>query len=147
MGHDPITQAFRESRGEDPMSKWMNSIRSREADRRMDPAETERIDRIIEDRTALGLNVKNGKMIEGRSYPNLVNVNDIFRGDEGDNQRFVDYMKASKENPNLRLYFDGARTGTVLDNTMTREEDVRRRIEELERLKTDYENRNKKNKT
>lgn len=144
VSHDPVMQAFRESRGEDSMSKWMNGIKSRDAGRRMvidkktgkeitDPAELEKIDRMIDDRIALGLDIKTGKRIEGRSYPNLVDVNDIFKGDEGDHQRFVDYMKASKENPNLRLYFDGAKRAAVLDNITTSEEDIRRQIEELER--------------
>ena len=82
VSHDPVMQAFRESRGEDPMSKWVNGSKSRSdipADNKVEP---------------------------NRESVNRVNVSDIFKGDEGDHQRFQDFMSTAKEN-NETLYFDG----------------------------------------
>ena len=165
VGHDPITQAFRESRGEDPMSKWMkwkNGLETRGGDDDKyykdtidnmeaglpfyvkdkngkpklvsDPAEIKRLrdefDEITEKRAAewrakagytddsikepdrVTVNrvepnrVPINKVEPNRASVNRVNASDIFRGDDGDHQRFQEFMTNPKYK-DATLYFDG----------------------------------------
>lgn len=50
VSHDPVMQAFRESRGEDPMSKWMK----RKPERVTDDEELKKLDEEFQHRKAVG---------------------------------------------------------------------------------------------
>lgn len=187
VGHDPITQAFRESRGEDPMSKWMkwkNGLETRGGDDDKyykdtidnmdaglpfyvkdkngqpklvsDPAEIKRLkdefDEITEKRAA-EWRAKAGytddsikepdrvtvKRVEpDRASVNRVNASDIFRGDDGDHQRFQEFMTNPKYK-DTTLYFDGK---------MPTDERSRRRIakqisRQVEKLEEDIDREGK----
>ncbi len=109
VSHDPVTQAFRESRGEDPMSKWMNRGQPDRAS----------VNRVEPDRVTVN-----------RVEPKRVNAGDIFRGDDGDHQRFQEFMTNPKYK-DATLYFDG-KMPTDERNRRRIAEQISRQVEKLE---------------
>lgn len=95
-----------------------------------DPNEVRRIEELIDARLSAGLDLRTGKKIEqskpprvnvnkvepnrvpinkvepNRASVNRVNVSDIFMGDDGDHQRFQEFMTNPKYK-DATLYFDG----------------------------------------